>query len=104
MRSYNKLVRDRIPEILEKLGKKFTYHVANRDEYENKLWEKLTEEVEEFREAPCQEEMADILEVINALISFYGIDPYELETTRQAKAGHRGIFEEAFILEEVRDE
>ena len=65
---YNKLVRDEIPNILTEKGKKFTSHVAkDKEEYKNKLMEKLQEEVGEFLEKPCVEEIADIQEVLDAL-------------------------------------
>ena len=98
---YNKLVRDKIPEILERMGKEPSCHTASSDEYEQRLWEKLTEEIGEFKEVPCDEEMADILEVIGAIIEHYGLDPYEVETAQQAKAGSRGSFKQRTILEEV---
>jgi len=98
---YNKLVRDKIPEILERMGKKPACHTASADEYEERLWEKLTEEIGEFKEVPCDEEMADILEVMGAIIEHYGLDPYEVETAQQTKSGARGSFKQRIILEEV---
>jgi len=98
---YNKLVRDKIPQILERMGKKHKCHTASQEEYEQKLWEKLDEEIGEFKAVPCDEEMADILEVMNALMEYYNLDPYEVETAQQAKAGSRGSFRERTILEEV---
>tara|TARA_R110002020_G_scaffold65196_2_gene172288 strand:+ start:935 stop:1246 length:312 start_codon:yes stop_codon:yes gene_type:complete len=98
---YNKLVRDKIPEILNRMGKKHKCHTASHDEYEQKLWEKLNEEVGEFKQMPCDEEMADILEVLGAIVEHYNLDPYEVETAQQAKAGARGSFRERTILEEV---
>ena len=59
--NYNKLVRDNIPEILQEKGKEFVGHTANnREEFFTKLKEKLQEEVNEFLERPCAEEIADI--------------------------------------------
>ncbi len=70
---YNKLVRDLIPSIIAKAGKGSSHHIADDKEYEQKLWEKLKEEVEEFKFVPCEEEMADILEVMEAIAVFYGL-------------------------------
>ena len=86
------------------MGKKPACHTASADEYEEKLWEKLTEEIGEFKEVPCDEEMADILEVMGAIIEHYGLDPYEVETAQQAKSGARGSFKQRTILEEVIEE
>ncbi len=98
---YDKLVRDRIPTIIRKSGKEFTTHIAGDKEYEQKLWEKLKEEIGEFRFVPCEEEMADVLEVMEAITVFYELDPYDIETARQVKAGRRGSFKDRIILEEV---
>ena len=68
MPTYNKLVRDRIPEILTEKGLDFVVRpVASEEEYVAKLKEKLQEEVDEFLDNPCAEEMADIQEVLDAL-------------------------------------
>ncbi len=101
---YNKLVRDLIPSIIAKAGKGSSHHIADDKEYEQKLWEKLKEEVEEFKFVPCEEEMADILEVMEAIAVFYGLDPYDVETAKQVKAGTRGSFKGRVILEEVVEE
>jgi len=99
----NKLVRDRIPAIIGRTGKKCATYIASDVEYQQRLWEKLTEEVGEFKTAPSEEELADILEVIEAITLCYGFDPYDVETARQAKAGARGSFKDRIILEEVFD-
>ena len=98
---YNKLVRDNILEIIGDAGKKCTHHTASDTEYDQKLREKLFEEIEEFYENPCEEEMADILEVITHIMKLYLIDSYDVETARQAKEHRRGAFEKRIILEEV---
>ena len=61
---YNKLVRDKIPEVIESSGKFFSSHIAEELEYKEELFKKAYEELEEFRETPCAEEMADIFEVL----------------------------------------
>ena len=100
---YNKLVRDKIPTIIRKSGKKFSMHVATQQEYEEALWRKLDEEISEFKEDVCEDEAADVLEVLNAIMAFYGYNLYDVETTRQIKADARGAFEDRIILEEVFD-
>ena len=71
---YNKLVRDRIPEVIEKTGKKYRTHIARELEYKEELFKKVYEELEEFKENPCAEEMADIFEVLEGLINAYNIE------------------------------
>ena len=61
-----KLVRDKIPQIIEESGRSCEYHVASHDEYKTRLYEKMREELDEFIEAPCEEEAADMYEVLQA--------------------------------------
>jgi len=100
---HDKLVRNKIVEIIEVGGKKCKYHVADDREYESRLRDKLFEEVQEFFHDPSEEEMADINEVLNAIMEHYGIDAYEMETARQAKRYGRGGFEDRIVLEEVAE-
>jgi len=67
MNSYNKLVRDKIPEILDKKGVLYEKRIANTEEYKTELIKKLHEEIQEFSELGDIEELADIVEVIEAL-------------------------------------
>ena len=101
---YDKLVRDKIPRIIEKSGRSCRYYMATKDEYPRRLHAKLREEIKEFEEDPCEEELADIMEVLEALMTFYGVDPYEVETARQAKQFARGSFTDRVVLTEVLDE
>jgi len=100
MTRYNKLVRDKIPDIIkQKKGVPLT-HIADNEEYWQKLKEKLQEEIKEFIEAESAEEMADILEVIDAVIDFKKFDRDELQKVKNIKAEERGRFENKIILEE----
>ena len=98
---YNKLVRDNIPEIIESKGKKLITHIADKEEFDEKLKEKLKEEVSEFIENPEEEELADILEVINAIINTNNFNKDKIENIRIKKAGERGSFSKKIILDEV---
>lgn len=97
---YNKLVRDRIPEIIQSKGGTSKTHIATSDEYDKKIREKLVEEVKEFIESNNPEELADILEVIYAIGGRMGVSKAALEDLRKRKAEERGGFEEGIILEE----
>ena len=101
MPEYNKLVRDKIPEILTKRNKKFVYHIANKAEYSRKLNEKLLEEVGEFLDDPCIEELADIQEVLFALLENMGETQSRLSEVQGRKAAERGRFSMGLILESV---
>jgi len=97
---YNKLVRDKIPEIIRKRGEKCKTHIANDKEYWGKLKEKFLEEIKEFSENETIEEMADILEVIDAVCIFKKFNKKKLELVKKQKAKERGRFEKKIILEE----
>ena len=100
-----KLVRDKIPEIIVNQGKKPITHTADDSEYWDKLKLKLQEEVDEVLEADSpkevKEELADILEVINAICDFKNIDKKEVESLREKKAEERGGFKDKIILDDV---
>ena len=97
---YNKLVRDKIPEILDKKGVKYKIHIANKKEYWQKLKEKLLEEIKEFSKSESIEEFADILEVLDAVRDYKKFDKIKLETIKKKKAKDRGDFKKRIILEE----
>lgn len=96
---HNKLVRDKIPEIIKSKGVVPKVHTASEEEYREKLREKLLEEVQEYLEEPSTEELGDILEVVYALSLLDGVSREELEKVREKKALERGGFEQKIILE-----
>lgn len=98
---YNKLVRDKIPEIIEKDGKTCTCSVLSDEEYLKKLDEKLGEELAEYQESKSMEELADLLEVMHAVAAARGNSMEEVEKIRQEKARKRGGFEKKILLEKV---
>ncbi|MFM2331151.1 MAG: hypothetical protein RLZZ26_658 [Candidatus Parcubacteria bacterium] len=96
MEQYNKLVRDRIPEILDGKGVSYEKRVATFEEYKTELIKKLAEEVAEFGEAGAPEELADVLEVVSALKE---LPEYKnVEQLRQQKLAERGGFRGRIIL------
>ncbi len=99
VKEYRKLVRDKIPEILEAQGVKGTFHTAEHDEYEIELLEKLREEAIEFKNAKSVEELADLLEVVDAVIAFYEWNREDIEAMKAHKLKERGGFTKGLILE-----
>lgn len=97
---YNKLVRDKIPEYIRQKGGNPIYHLADEKEYWEKLKEKLLEEASEFKAAESKQELADLLEVVDAIFKYKGFDRKEIEEIRTSKASERGRFEDRIILEE----
>lgn len=97
---YNKLVRDKIPEIIRKKGDVAITHIADDAEYAQKLKEKLLEEVREFQDAETVDELADILEVLDAIIDFKKFDRGEVQRVKAKKAEERGAFKERIVLDE----
>lgn len=101
MKTYNKLVRDKIPEVIEKTGKKCDIRIANKEEYGELLEAKLKEEVNEFLEEKNLEELADVIEVIVSLAKDLGYSEEELLKKREEKKSERGEFSEGIVLEKV---
>ncbi len=96
MTSYNKLVRDHIPEILDKKGIPHEQRVASPEEYKTELIKKLQEEIGEFTKNPISEELADIKEVVLALETLAEYN--ETEEVRLKKKEEKGGFEKRLIL------
>jgi len=100
--TYNKLVRDNIPEIIENTNKTTKIYICDEREYYQRLKKKLLEEVQEFIEDDTIEELADILEVIYALAKHKSMSPKDLDAIRAKKAQERGAFDKKIVLLEVR--
>jgi predicted house-cleaning noncanonical NTP pyrophosphatase (MazG superfamily) len=96
---YKKLVRDRIPEIIKADGAECVTHIAKPDEYKRLLEAKLQEEVTEFLHNKCAEEIADILEVIEAIARLEGISVDEIKKAKTDKRTNRGSFNKRIVLE-----
>ncbi len=108
MPTYNKLVRDKIPEIIEKSGKKFRTSILNKAEFEMELKSKLKEELTEYLEAKTSqdaiEELADMLEVMKSLAEIHNASLNDIEKVRKQKEENRGGFQEQIFLIDVEDE
>ncbi|SDT09894.1 Predicted house-cleaning noncanonical NTP pyrophosphatase, all-alpha NTP-PPase (MazG) superfamily [Paenibacillaceae bacterium GAS479] len=107
MPTYNKLVRDLIPNIIQSTGKEFRTRILDEQEYTVELNRKLKEESEEYfavkNSEEALEELADILEVIRALADAHGSNWDQLEALREKKAEERGGFRDRVYLIDVDD-
>lgn len=108
MPTYNKLVRDNIPQVIEKTNKQFTTRILSKEEYMVEVKKKMNEELTEYQQAQSNEEaveeLADILELIHAATKIHGATIEQLEEVRRGKAEKRGGFEKRIFLIEVEDD
>lgn len=100
---YNKLVRDKIPQRLDKKVKAYKTREINGEEYIRELNNKLQEEVKEYLESGTTEELADIEEVLRAILDSKGISLADFEKVRQEKENDRGAFKQRIFLEYVEE-
>ena len=100
---YDKMVRDRIPEILEETGKEYSIVKCNEDDILAYAKKKLLEEAMEFVENPCAEEAADIIEILKFMCSRMGVYEIQVEAAAISKYARKGGFQENYILEWVKE-
>lgn len=100
---YNKLVRDKIPEIIKADGNECEIRTLNNEEYLSELNKKLGEELKECYKSGEVEELADIAEIIYAIAKYKGVDQQEFDSIRRKKAEKRGGFEEKLFLIRVKE-
>lgn len=100
---YDKLVRDRIPDVIRQAGKRPVTDTLSQDAMASALNRKLQEEVQEYFESGSIEEMADVLEVLHGIAFHKGISWDEVESARIHKRDERGGFEKGIRLLEVRE-
>ena len=100
---YNKLIRDRIPEILKYKGVESVTSIASEEKYWELHLAKLLEEVEEFIESENVEELADIQEVLKAIQKHKKIPQDDVEKIRAKKSKERGAFNNRIVLHETKE-
>ncbi|HDR4908873.1 MULTISPECIES: nucleoside triphosphate pyrophosphohydrolase [Bacillus] len=107
MSTYNKLIRNKIPQIIKSNGKTPTTRILPEDEYIEELCKKTQEELTEYIKAKTKpdklEELSDLLELINALAEHEGATLEEINNIRKKKAEERGGFSNRVFLIEVTD-
>lgn len=103
--TYNKLVRDRIPENIDsEPGRKSQYRILDDTEYLKELNRKILEEADEFIEENSIEELGDLMEVINAIMKLKGYSMEEVNKVMKSKAEKKGAFDNKIFLEYVDEE
>ncbi len=102
-KAYNKLVRDKVPEIITAEGKKTIIRIADTEEFNLLLKDKLLEEVDEFINSDNPQELADILEVIIAIGGTFGLSFKDLSEMAEEKEKSRGGFKERTVLVKVEE-
>ena len=103
VKTYNKLVRDRIPAIIRATGATCETEILSDADYLALLDRKLEEELAEYRQDRNVEELADLMEVVYACAAARGYSREELETVRAEKAAKRGGFAEKILLKTVTE-
>lgn len=102
---YNKLVRDKIPENINKIeGRKANFKILSNEEYLIELDKKLFEEAHEFIEEHSVEELADLTEVISAIMKFKNISLEDVEKARKLKNDKKGKFDSKIYLIDVEQD
>ena len=101
MKTHNKLVRDLIPEIIAGSGKTPHTHILTEEAYLSALDQKLLEETHEYLSEPCMEELADMLEVMEAICRARGYDMQAFMALKAQKKSARGGFDQRIYLEYV---
>ena len=100
--TFEKLVRDRIPEIMDGAGVGYEVGTLEPDAFREALLAKVVEEAEELREAASRgevvKEIADVFEVLDALMALEGIDAGEVREVQAARRRDRGGFERRLVL------
>lgn len=99
--TYHKLVRDKIPAIIESQGKTCVTQILSPEEYLDLVDAKLTEELAEYQQSKELEELADLLEVMEAAVRARGYTWQELLRLKDEKREKRGAFEDRILLKEV---
>lgn len=103
LHTYNKLIRDKNIDIIASKGHRAVYRILDDKDYDIELDKKLVEEVNEYIADHSIEEMADILEVINAILEYRGINMEDVEKSRIEKRNSKGDFSKKIFLEHVEE-
>lgn len=105
---YNKLIRDKIPEVIKSKGHVPKFSVMSESDFREALKIKMAEEAKELTEAKTKgdilNELSDIQELVLAIAKNYDISMDEVEEKRKKKSQERGGFKKRFLLEYVDEQ
>ena len=97
-----KLVRDKIPDLIIESGKNPEYYVeSDKEKYEQRLFDKMREELQEFADNPCIEEAADMYEVWFSIIRHWNMLPIDVISCANKKRSERGGFTDRIVLQKI---
>ena len=100
---YNKLVRDKVPEQIERSGKSCTVEVVDDDQYRALLDRKLDEEMDSYQAHRSADDLASLLELIHAAADARGWKWEELEQLRLKKRAQKGCYEKRLLLKQIEE-
>ncbi len=108
MKEYNKLIRDRIIELIEHDNLKYSSRLLNEEEYKVELVNKLVEESKEVRDsigskAELIKEIADVQEVIEYIVKTFELDEAEILLVKDERKNKRGGFDKRIFLESMEE-
>jgi predicted house-cleaning noncanonical NTP pyrophosphatase (MazG superfamily) len=101
--SYKKLVRDKIPQLIEESGRSQTSRIMSEKEYHDALIDKIVEEMEEFRQTDNEEEIADVYEALDCLVKLKDYEPMRIDYLRMKKREQQGSYNDRILLDEVEE-
>jgi predicted house-cleaning noncanonical NTP pyrophosphatase (MazG superfamily) len=100
---HNKLVRDKIPEIIRTNNEIFKIRILDEEEYKVELKKKLIEEANELNgakdDSQLKKEIVDVCEVIDAIVDVYNFEREKIMEIKKEKKRERGGFGERIFLE-----
>lgn len=100
---YNKLVRDKIPEIIKKSGRTCEYKILGESEVKDALKEKLIEKAEIFSKRPSEDELSDIYELLGAIIETFEYEPLHIDYLKLQNKESKGSYSKKIFLISVDD-
>ncbi|MDD2413551.1 MAG: nucleoside triphosphate pyrophosphohydrolase [Eubacteriaceae bacterium] len=103
--AYNKLVRDKIPEIIEESGRHCEYEILSDDaSIKNALIDKLKEKADAFAHKPTEDELSDLYEVLTAIVKQYDFEPMHIDYLKMQNNEQKGTYSGNTFLISVDDD